>query len=262
MREQMTAVFRFAVVSIVGILLGVGNACADLKFGIAAEPYPPFESKDATGKWIGWEIDLMDAVCKQLKEKCEIVEVAWDGIIPALTSKQIDVIWSSMSITPERQKVIDFTEKYYRTPTVIVGAKDGTKDISPEHLRGKTIGVQVSTIHQNYVKKYYGDGSIIKTYQTQDEADQDLAAGRLDYVEDDAVTVGAFLQTEAGRACCELKGTVRDDPEILGQGAAGGVRKEDTELKARLNAAIKAVRASGEYAAITAKYLNFDIYGD
>ena len=74
MREQMTAVLRFAVVSIVGILLGVGNACADLKFGIAAEPYPPFESKDATGKWIGWEIDLMDAVCKQLKEKCEIVE--------------------------------------------------------------------------------------------------------------------------------------------------------------------------------------------
>jgi len=102
MREQMTAVLRFAVVSIVGILLGVGNACADLKFGIAAEPYPPFESKDATGKWIGWEIDLMDAVCKQLKEKCEIVEVAWDGIIPALTSKQIDVIWSSMSITPVR----------------------------------------------------------------------------------------------------------------------------------------------------------------
>jgi ABC-type amino acid transport substrate-binding protein len=98
------------------------------------------------------------------------------SIIPALTSKQIDVIGSSMSITSERQKVIDFTDKYYRTPTVIIGAKDGVKDISPEHLRGKMIGVQVSTIHQKYVKKYYGDGSIIKTYQTQDEADQDLTA--------------------------------------------------------------------------------------
>jgi polar amino acid transport system substrate-binding protein len=96
---QMTEFFRFAVVSTVAILLGVGNACAELKFGIAAEPYPPFESKAASGEWVGWEIDLMNAVCKQLKEKCEIVEVAWDGIIPALTSKQIDVIWSSMSIT-------------------------------------------------------------------------------------------------------------------------------------------------------------------
>ena len=120
----MTGVFRFAVVSIVAILLGVGNACAELKFGIAAEPYPPFESKSASGEWVGWEIDLMNAVCKQLKEKCEIVEVAWDGIIPALTSKQIDVIWSSMAITAERQKVIDFTDKYYRTPTVIIGAKE------------------------------------------------------------------------------------------------------------------------------------------
>src|SRR6476619_7349801 len=179
MREQMTAVFRFAVVSIVAIFLEVGNACAELKFGIAAEPYPPFESKDATGKWIGWEIDLMDAVCKQLKEKCEIVEVAWDGIIPALTSKQIDVIWSSMSITDERKKTIDFTDMYYNTPTVIIGPKDGDKDISPDHLAGKTIGAQVSTTHQNYVQKYFGAKSTIKTYQTQDEANQDLAAGRL-----------------------------------------------------------------------------------
>jgi polar amino acid transport system substrate-binding protein len=261
MWEQMRGIYRFAVASIVALLLGVGVACAELKFGIAAEPYPPFESKASSGEWVGWEIDLMHAVCKQLTEKCETVEVAWDGIIPALTSKQIDVIWSSMSITSERQKVIDFTDKYYRTPTVIIGAEDGVKDISPEHLRGKTIGVQVSTIHQNYVKKYYGDGSIIKIYQTQDEADQDLAAGRLDYVQTDAMTGDAFLQTEAGRACCELKGTVRDDPEILGQGVGGGIRKEDTELKARLNAAIKTVRASGEYATITAKYFKFDIYG-
>jgi polar amino acid transport system substrate-binding protein len=238
-----------------------GVAWAELKFGIAAEPYPPFESKDAAGQWTGWEIDLMNAVCKQMKEKCEIVEVAWDGIIPALTSKQIDVIWSSMSITPDRRKVIDFTDKYYRTPTVFVGSKDSDKDISPEHLREKTIGVQVSTIHQNYVKKYYGD-SIIKTYQTQDEADQDLAAGRLDYVLADAITLDAFLRTETGASCCELKGKVPDDREIRGEGAAGGVRKEDGELKAKLNAAIKAVRQSGEYDAITAKYFRFDIYGD
>jgi polar amino acid transport system substrate-binding protein len=253
---------KLAIVLVAALFLGAGKASAELKFGIAAEPYPPFEYKSSSGEWIGWEIDLMNDVCKQLKEKCEIVEVAWDGIIPALTSKQIDVIWSSMSITAERQKVIDFTDKYYRTPTVLVGAKDGDKDISPEHLKGKTIGVQVSTIHQNYVEKYYGEGSTIKTYQTQDEADQDLAAGRLDYVQTDAIVLDAFLQTEAGAACCELKGTVSDDREILGQGAAGGIRKEDAALKSRLNAAIKAVRDSGEYHAIGEKYFRFDIYGD
>src|SRR4051812_49388875 len=91
-------------------------AMADLRFGVSAEPYPPFSSKDATGKWVGWEIDLMDAVCAEMKEKCSIVEVAWDGIIPALTSKQIDVIWSSMLITQKRKETIDFTQMYYDTP--------------------------------------------------------------------------------------------------------------------------------------------------
>ena len=196
---------RLMMTAAAAMLLGfTAQAQADIKFGVAAEPYPPFESKDASGKWVGWEMDLMNAVCAQMKEKCELVEVAWDGIIPALTSKQIDVIWSSMSITDERKKTIDFTDMYYNTPTVIIGAKDGDKDISPDHLAGKTIGAQVSTTHQNYVQKYFGAKSTIKTYQTQDEANQDLAAGRLDYVQADGASNDAFLATDAGKACCEL----------------------------------------------------------
>jgi polar amino acid transport system substrate-binding protein len=230
------------------------QAKADLKFGVAAEPYPPFTSKDASGKWVGWEVDLMDAVCAQMKEKCELVEVAWDGIIPALTAKQIDVIWSSMSITAERKQTIDFTMMYYNTPTVIIGAKTGDTDITPEHLKGKTIGVQVSTIHQKYVEKYFGAGSTIKTYQTQDEANNDLAAGRLDYIQADGQALDAFLKTDQGAACCELKGQVPDDKEILGEGVGGGIRKEDTELKAKLDAAIEALAKAGEIKKITEKY--------
>ena len=91
---------RLLMAAAAAVMFGfTAQAQADIKFGVAAEPYPPFESKDASGTWVGWEMDLMQAVCAQMKEKCELVEVAWDGIIPALTSKQIDVIWSSMSIT-------------------------------------------------------------------------------------------------------------------------------------------------------------------
>src|SRR4051794_38834672 len=98
---------RVALAIAAAAMLGfAAEAKADIKFGVAAEPYPPFTSKDASGKWVGWEVDLMDAVCKQMNEKCELVEVAWDGIIPALTSKQIDVIWSSMSITDKRKQTI------------------------------------------------------------------------------------------------------------------------------------------------------------
>ena len=98
---------------------GAAVAHADdmvLKFGVAAEPYPPFTVKGADGKWTGWEVDMRDAVCKQMNVKCEWAETAWDGIIPALTAKKFDVIWSSMSITGERMKTIDFTDKYYTRP--------------------------------------------------------------------------------------------------------------------------------------------------
>jgi polar amino acid transport system substrate-binding protein len=246
---------RLMMTAAAAMLLGfTAQAQADIKFGVAAEPYPPFESKDASGKWVGWEMDLMNAVCAQIKEKCELVEVAWDGIIPALTSKQIDVIWSSMSITDERKKTIDFTDMYYNTPTVIIGPKDGDKDISPDHLAGKTIGAQVSTTHQNYVQKYFGSKSTVKTYQTQDEANQDLAAGRLDYVQADALALDAFLKTEQGASCCELKGQVPEDAAILGIGVGGGVRKEDVALKEKLNGAIAGLAKAGEFEKITAKY--------
>ena len=249
----MKAMFKLAAVSMIAAIMGAGAARADLKYGVAAEPYPPFTAKGASGKWEGWEIDLIEAVCKQLNEKCELVEVAWDGIIPALTSKQIDVIWSSMGITEDRKKTIDFSNMYYDTPSVIVGAKNGDLDISPEHLKGKTIGVQVSTIHEKYLQKYFGAGSEIKTYQTQDEVNNDLAAGRIDYFQAGG-EIDSFLKTDQGKACCELKGTVPPDREILGEGAGAGIRKEDTALKDKINAALAALTASGEIVKITEKY--------
>lgn len=252
MKFSRRVVFALAAAT---MMASSAPAMADIKFGVAAEPYPPFTSKDASGKWVGWEVDLMDAVCAQLNEKCEIVEVAWDGIIPALQSKQFDLIWSSMSITGERKQTIDFSDMYYDTPTVLIGAKTGDKDIAPAHLSGKTIGVQVSTIHQRYIDKHYGSaGAVVKTYQTQDEANQDLASGRLDYVQADGAALDAFLKTEQGTACCELKGMVEPDAEILGEGVGAGMRKEDTALKEKINGAIAELAKAGKFQEITAKY--------
>jgi polar amino acid transport system substrate-binding protein len=244
-----------AAVVAVGLSAGAASAQDVVKFGVAAEPYPPFSSQDASGKWVGWEMDLMDAVCAEAQLKCELVATAWDGIIPALLAKNIDVIWSSMSITDERKKQIDFTDMYYNTPTVVVGAKNGDLDITPAHLAGKTMGVQVSTTHSRYAEKFFGSaGVMVKTYQTLDEHNQDLAAGRLDYVQADGSAMDAFLQSEQGKACCELKGQVPDDPETLGLGVGGGIRKEDTALKDKINAAIHALGKSGKIDEITNKY--------
>ena len=257
-----TVLKTFAAALLLGVAAMGGVAKAEqVKIGVAAEPYPPFTSPDASGKWVGWEIDFVDAVCAEEKLDCVITPVAWDGIIPALTTKKIDLIVSSMSITDERKKTIDFSDKYYNTPTAIIGPKDQKFGATPDDLKGKVIGVQVSTVHAVYAKKHFTGAQEIKEYQTQDEANNDLAAGRIDAVQADSIALGEFLKTDQGKACCDLKGMVAPDDEVLGPGVGAGIRKEDTALKEKFNAGIKAIRANGKYDEISKKYFDFDIYG-
>ena len=244
------------------VLLASPVAAQEVKIGIAAEAYPPFASPDASGNWVGWEIDFINAMCAAAEMQCVITPVAWDGIIPSLTSGQIDVIMASMSITEERMQTIDFSDKYYNTPTVIIGAKGVDMAPTPEGLAGKIIGVQASTVHADYVEKYFAPTAAeVKIYQTQDEANSDLAAGRIDAIQADSIAMDAFLASEAGAACCDLKGAVADDPAILGLGVGAGVRKGQDELREKINAGIAKVIADGTYDSITANYFASSIYG-
>ncbi|MGD9477824.1 transporter substrate-binding domain-containing protein [Shinella sp. G-2] len=256
-----SALKTIALAAAIGLAAISGAAAQQVRVGFAAEPYPPFTSPDASGNWEGWEVDFMKAICAEAKLDCVITPVAWDGIIPALTTNKIDMIIGSMSITPERQQTIDFSDKYYNSPPGILGAKDVKFDATPEGLAGKTLGVQVATIHQVYANKYFAPAGVtVKEYQTQDEANNDLAAGRIDAVQADSIALSDFAKTEQG-ACCDLKGTVKDDPEILGLGVGVGLRKGETELKDKINAAIKAIRENGTYDTFSKKYFDFDIYG-
>lgn len=247
-------------------------AAEKLRIGVSSEAYPPFSSQNAKNEWEGFEIDLLAALCKEMKVECKIVSTAWDGIIPALKAKKIDAIFSSMSITDERMKVIDFSDKYYNTPAEIIGKKDapaistvdnpngkGGKIANPADLKGKTIGVQTATIHADYANTYFKDATI-KVYDTTDNHNADLIAGRIDYALEDSIVADEFLKTAAAKDL-GVKLIVPADP-IFGTGVGVGIRKSDTKLKERFNAAIKAVRASGEYDALAKKYFSFNVYGD
>ncbi|KIC17091.1 transporter substrate-binding domain-containing protein [Leisingera sp. ANG-DT] len=239
--------------------LSAGAAAAEqVKIGIAAEPYPPFASLDSSGNWVGWEVEVIGAVCAAAELDCVITPVAWDGIIPSLTGQQIDAIMASMSITEERMKTIDFSDPYYNTPAVIVADKSMEIDATPESLAGKIVGIQASTIHQAYAQEYFKDAEL-KVYQTQDEANQDLFAGRIDATQADSIAMADFVGSDTG-SCCEIKGAVADDPAILGRGVGAGVRKGDDELREALNKGIAAILADGTHEKITAKYFTTSIY--
>jgi polar amino acid transport system substrate-binding protein len=243
-----------------GLSLSAHAASAEtVRVGVAAEPYPPFTEPDAAGNWTGWEIEFMKAACAEAKLDCVVTPVSWDGIIPALTSNKIDAIVGSMSITEERMKTIEFSDKYYNTPSGIATAKGSGITPDAKGLTGKIIGVQVSTVHQKYVAEHFGDvAAEVKQYQTQDEANQDLAAGRVDAIMADSLALDAFVKSDT---CCEIVGAVEDDVAILGAGVGVGLRKGDDELREKFNTAIAAIRENGTYDEFSKKYFDFDIYG-
>ena len=236
-------------------------AHAELRLGLDSAPYPPFYEANSSGKFEGWEIEIGDALCEAMNEECKWVGVAWDGIIPALLAKKIDAIVGSMSITEERKKTIAFSDKYYNTPAALIAAKDSDIGDAVESLEGKVVGVQVSTTHQNYVEaKYEGVADQIKTYQDFNEHNQDLISGRVDAVVGDSLAFQEFLESSEG-SNFEVKANL-SDPEIFGEGVGAGIRKEDTELVERFNAAIQQIREDGTYDEISEKYFDFDIYGE
>ncbi|MEM9222271.1 MAG: ABC transporter substrate-binding protein, partial [Pseudomonadota bacterium] len=222
--------------------------------------YPPFNFFDADNNLIGFDVDIAKALCAEMNAECTFVAQDWDGIIPALRANKFDAIIASMSITPERDKVVDFSNKYYNTPPAIAVPKDSDlAEATAESLDGMVLGAQSATTHANYAEKYFGE-SDLRRYGSPEEYKLDLASGRIDAAIDDVVVLSEWLETEDG-ACCKILTTLTPDIEINGPGAGIAIREGETELRDKFNAAIDAIRANGTYDTIRAKYFEFDVYG-
>lgn len=233
-----------------------------LKIGIEAA-YPPFASKAPDGSIVGFDYDIGNALCAEMKVKCTWVEQEFDGLIPALKVRKIDAILSSMSITEDRKKSVDFTGRYYSTQARLV-MKDGTAiGDSLAELKGKKIGVQRGSIHDRFAKgKLQPMGAEVKSYGSQNEIYLDIQAGRLDGTLADATLLqDGFLKTDAGKGYAFV-GPAFADPAYFGDGIGIAVRKGDKANLDRINAAITAIRANGEYKKIQDKYFDFDVYGE
>jgi polar amino acid transport system substrate-binding protein len=256
-------IFRWLACAVVAtaVTMGAGAASAEnagkIKIGTEGA-YPPFNSVTADGKLVGFDIDIANALCAQMKVECEIVTQDWDGIIPALQAGKFDAIIASMSITEERKKQVAFTNKYYTTPLALAALKDSTLTATdPAAVAGKTVGAQASTTQSIYAQDFYAKaGADIKLYPTQEEAVQDLINGRLDAVISDKFVLVDWLKNSADADCCKMIGDVKGTETEAGI----AVRLDDNALREKLNAAIDAIVADGTYKKIQAKYFDFDIY--
>lgn len=230
---------------------------------VAIDPtYEPFTFKTPDGKPTGFDVDIAEALCNEIKRKCVYVEQVWDSMIPGLQAKKYDVIISSMSVTDERKKVVDFTDKYYNTPSrIVVKTETPFSDLSS--LKGKKIGVLKGSTQEKYAM---GDlkpaGVKVVPYEAQDQVYLDIKSGRLDGTVADSVEVtGGFLRKPEGQGY-GFVGPVLNDVKYFGYGAGVALRQGETALRDQLNAAIKAIRANGVYDTVSKKYFDFDVYGN
>ena len=262
--RKFFSVAALAVAAMAGLAPVAAHAKAftEIKFGVDAT-YPPFESLSPSGKFVGFDIDLGRAICAELKVKCVFISQGFDGIIPALQARKFDAILSSMTVTPERAKQIDFSSEMYNEPTSLITKKGAGLEPTAASLKGKTVGVESGTIQESYAKAYWQPNGVnVISYPGQDQVYADLLSGRLDASLQDSVEADyGFLKTPKG-ANYELAGNVTYDPkDVLGSYIAIGVRKDEPELLKKIDAAIAAIIANGTYKKIESHYFNFDVYG-
>ena len=278
-------IFKKTILTVLASLLLIGNVYAD-KVKIGTEgAYPPWNSKDASGNLIGFEVELAQELCAIMKHECTIVEQDWDGMIPALLMRKFDAIMAGMSITDERMKTINFSQGYadevaslavmkgsslegMDTPEGInltLGGSDVKKALKTltGALAGKTVCVQTATIHQNFLES--GDvGSIdIRTYKTQDEVNLDLAAGRCDAALAAAVAFTDYAD-KSGKPVVLVGPTFSGG--AFGNGVGVGIRKggtdaigkKDAKLLKDFNKAINTARKKGIISELAVKWFGFD----
>ncbi|MDZ7278982.1 transporter substrate-binding domain-containing protein [Pantoea eucrina] len=265
-------------VLLAGLLVSAMSAQAQ-PLTIATEgSYEPWNLTLPGGALGGFEPELMTDLCKRMGTECKLVVQNWDGMIAGLNAGKYDVIMDAIVITPERKKVVNFTVPYASTPATFISSKDAPL-LPAEHtliklhddekaiqaaiaplraaLKGKTIGIASGTVYTPFIDKYFKDIADIREYTASSDAILDLQAGRIDAVFDDVT----FAQSMLGRK--ENSNLTFSGPQlggpIWGEGEAMGVRMADSDLKAKLDTAIKAALADGTVKKLSEKWFKTDV---
>uniref|UniRef100_A0A7J2U6V2 Basic amino acid ABC transporter substrate-binding protein n=1 Tax=Ignisphaera aggregans TaxID=334771 RepID=A0A7J2U6V2_9CREN len=256
MRITTLIVIAVILIAIIGVAIVIElapmyqSSKKVLRVGTSPD-FPPFEYIDnKTGEVVGIDIDLVKALAKKLGYDVQIIQMDFDGLIPALINKQIDIIASGMTITNERAQVVAFTIPYWKSDQAIVVRRGSSfKPMGLDDLVGRTVGVQSGTTAQDLLQKYVnstGKQINIKIYTSYVLAVQDLENGNVDAVVIDSPVASMFERIRNVNITAVI-------PTNESYGLA--VRKEDTALLNQLNNALKEFLNTTDWQAILQKYL-------
>jgi octopine/nopaline transport system substrate-binding protein len=260
-------------------LLSAAQAQTKLRFATDGA-FPPWAWTEASGKLVGFEVDLYQELCARVKVQCVMEAQAFDGLIPGLNAGKFDAIMAGMSVTPKREAVVLFSQPYASTGQTFATLQSGSvgklaetgalfslttdeagaiaaiNKIKPQ-LQDKVVGVQSASIAAAFLDKYLKGVVQVREYKTTEQHDLDLMAGRVDLV----MASMAYLtnmKAKPGNSEVIVTGP-RFQGGLLGKGSAIAFRKSDTELKGKFDAAISAAFKDGTVARLSSKYFGYDV---
>ncbi|EJO4028855.1 arginine ABC transporter substrate-binding protein [Vibrio cholerae] len=238
---------KILLASLIGLVSASAAAQQEIKFVMEAT-YAPFEYMDEKNQIQGFDVDLANALCKQLEAKCSFHNQAFDSLIPALKFKRYDAAISAMDITEARLEQVNFSNPYYDNSAAFVSLAGKVADQAT--LKGKRVGVQNGTTHQSFLLEQRSD-VVAVPYSSYQDAFIDMKNGRIDSVFGDTAVVAEWFK---GDNKLEYVGERVTNPQYFGNGFGIAVNKDNQALLDQLNAALEAVKENGEYAAIFNKY--------
>ncbi|EHA1123987.1 arginine ABC transporter substrate-binding protein [Vibrio navarrensis] len=238
---------KILLASLIGLVSANVAAQQEIKFAMEAT-YAPFEYMDENNQIQGFDVDLANALCKQMQAKCSFHNQAFDSLIPALKFKRYDAAISAMDITEARLEQVSFTDAYYDNSAAFVSIAGKVADQGA--LKGKRVGVQNGSTHQSYLLEQMA-GVTAVPYASYQDAFIDMKNGRIDSVFGDTAVVAEWFKKENNLA---YVGEYVTNTQYFGNGFGIAVNKDNQKLVADLNAALKAVKANGEYQTIFNQY--------
>ncbi|MCX6090426.1 MAG: basic amino acid ABC transporter substrate-binding protein [Candidatus Atribacteria bacterium] len=208
--------------------------------------YPPMEFHDENNIIVGFDIDLGRALAEVLGVQAEFIDTAWDGIFPALDAKKFDIIMSSTSITEDRLKSKDMSDPYYKTSQAIAVRKDNDSIKGPNDLNGKIVAVQISTTGDFATSAIEGVKEI-RRFDTTDKAYIEVMNGRADAVVNDFSEVAYRMKLLTDMKVAAIFNEGQDNYGVT-------MRKDEKDLLAAINEALKKLKDSGKYDEIHGKW--------
>ena len=273
---------KFLLIVLSLSFVGIASIANSQTIRIGTEgAYPPWNNINSAGELEGAEIDFGNEACERMGVTCEWVTQDWDGIIPALLQGKYDIIIAGMSITEERKEKVNFTTGYMTDGARFAVLKNsGLSDLNIAGMAkvnlnnaggkeqaaigqliaamdGKTVCVQSSTIHQNFLEKHMSGAVDVKLYQAVDDHNLDLAAGRCDAILADVGSIIDFMESDGGVDVAFTGPTFSGG--VFGDGVGGAVRKEDADILEMWNSVISEMSKDGTTAEITKKWFGRDI---